>query len=102
MTVKPIRPSARRQHIRLFVAGIAALVLWDPGSGRSNAQAVSNPITVENARAGTIDDWDITGVSDPTIQGFATDISVNFTVQETTTDDRQTPIVKDVTLGFRR
>ena len=74
MTVKTIRQIARRQHVRLFVAGIAALVLWDPGSGRPIA--ASNPISIENAQTGTTD-WDVSGAGDPTIQGFATDISVN-------------------------
>src|SRR3989442_935483 len=77
MTVKTIRQIARRQNVRLLIAGIATLVLWDRGSGRPIVQAQSNPIVVENALPGTIDTWDITGAGDPTIQGFATDISVN-------------------------
>ena len=78
MTVKTIQQIARRQHVRLFVAGIAALLLWDAGSVRPFAQVVTNPIMVENALTGTDDSvWDIAGAGDPTIQGFATDISVN-------------------------
>jgi len=38
----------------------------------------SNPITIENANAGTpASQWDISGAGDLSIQGFATDISVN-------------------------
>src|SRR5258708_39733519 len=41
----------------------------------SNAQ---NPIVTENAQAGTPKStWDISGAGDLSIQGFATDISVN-------------------------
>ncbi len=52
-------------------------------SGRAEAQAncappVSNPIVCENALPGNPQSqWDITGIGDPSIQGFATDISVN-------------------------
>ena len=38
----------------------------------------SNPIVCENALTGNLaSEWDVAGVGDPTIQGFATDISVN-------------------------
>ena len=38
----------------------------------------SNPIVVENSLPGTPQSqWDISGAGDPSIQGFATDISVN-------------------------
>ena len=37
-----------------------------------------NAIVSENALAGNLpSEWDVSGVGDPTIQGFATDISVN-------------------------
>ncbi len=37
-----------------------------------------NPIACENALAGNpASEWDVAGAGDPTIQGFATDISVN-------------------------
>jgi hypothetical protein len=40
--------------------------------------AQSNPIVVENAKPGNPpSQWDISGSGDPSIQGFATDISVN-------------------------
>ena len=42
------------------------------------AAAQSNPIVVENAKPGNPpSQWDISGSGDPSIQGFATDISVN-------------------------
>jgi hypothetical protein len=38
----------------------------------------SNPIVCENSKPGTPDTkWDVSGIGDPTLQGFATDISVN-------------------------
>src|SRR5207247_6196367 len=38
----------------------------------------SNPIVCENTLPGNpSSEWDVTGAGDPTIQGFATDISVN-------------------------
>jgi hypothetical protein len=53
----------------------AALVLQV--AGRLTAQA-TNPIPTENQLAGNPrSEWDITGSGDSTIQGFATDISVN-------------------------
>ena len=40
--------------------------------------AQSNPIVVENAKPGNPpSQWDVSGSGDPSIQGFATDISVN-------------------------
>src|SRR5262249_40002853 len=39
---------------------------------------VANPIVCENSRAGNpASEWDVSGSGDPSIQGFATDISVN-------------------------
>ena len=40
--------------------------------------AMPNPVACENARPGSPpSEWDIAGVGDPSIQGFATEISVN-------------------------
>src|SRR5437867_4000543 len=55
MTVKAIRQIARRQNVRLLIAGIAALVLWDRGSGRPIVQAQSNPQVPSNTWAPTGD-----------------------------------------------
>src|SRR4051812_47945746 len=42
------------------------------------ASSAQNSIVTENALVGNPStEWDITGSGDPTIQGFATDISVN-------------------------
>ena len=75
-TFKSIREVTRQRYLRLGLAIMAALVLAGPGSGRLGVQAQTNPISVENALTGDAD-WDIVGSGDPTIQGFATDISFN-------------------------
>jgi len=42
------------------------------------AQSPLNPIVVENGKAGNPPaEWDVTGIGDPSIQGFATEISIN-------------------------
>src|SRR5437868_8455148 len=70
----------RRLPIRLFGA-IGAAVLFAVGVSMRpalEAQATSNPIVTENALAGSPqNDWDIQGSGEPTLQGFASDISVN-------------------------
>src|SRR6185295_2765430 len=77
MTIKTIRPVPRRSRIQLGMAIVAAIALAGTEAGRPGIQAESNPIVAENAFTGTTDNWDINGSGDPTIQGFATDISVN-------------------------
>jgi hypothetical protein len=70
----------RRSAIRLFAALSAAVLLAGGSSIRPTveAQANSNPIVTENSLAGSPQsEWDIQGAGDPTLQGFATDISVN-------------------------
>jgi len=70
----------RRSAIRLFGALSAAVLLAGGGSIRPTvqAQATSNSIVVENGLTGSRQsEWDIQGAGDPTLQGFATDISVN-------------------------
>ena len=65
----------KNQYARriLFVAVIGSLVL-----GMQNRLHAQNPIVTENALTGNLQsEWDVTGIGDPTIQGFATDISVN-------------------------
>ncbi|MDR7110830.1 hypothetical protein J2X03_000686 [Microbacterium trichothecenolyticum] len=61
---------------------MTALLIAIPAGPQARAAspcgANINPIACENQNAGTDPDvWDITGAGDPTIQGFATDISVN-------------------------
>ena len=48
------------------------------GGGTGGCNAPPNPIVAENCLAGSpASEWDISGSGDPSIQGFATDISVN-------------------------
>ncbi len=76
MIIKTIRQVTSQSHVRLAVAIAAAVVLAGSGSGRPAIQAQSNPIVAENLLGGATG-WDISGADDQTIQGFATDISVN-------------------------
>jgi hypothetical protein len=61
--------------VRLLL-GIVALTLAVAGSMRL-IQAQTNPVVVENGISVGNDAWDVSGAGDPSIQGFATDISVN-------------------------
>ena len=67
-----------RRSTRLALAFIATLLLVaGRGSGHLGLlQAEDNPILAENQRPGDID-WNISGIGDPSIQGFATNMSVN-------------------------
>src|SRR5690349_3716815 len=79
------RPGSTRRismtAVSALVVGTAAAIVAVPvatAATGSSCGANINPIVCENRQAGTPDDvWDITGSGDPTIQGFATDISVN-------------------------
>ena len=70
---------------QLLRIAVSLLALWLVAGGFRGdgarwliASAGSNPIAVENAQTGNpASEWDITGAGDPSIQGFATDISVN-------------------------
>ena len=69
---------------RLFIVLMAALLAAPllltgiPGAGVAPVAAADNPITVENALPGNpASEWDVSGAGDPSIQGFATDISVD-------------------------
>src|SRR3989442_9345677 len=82
-TVTTIRQTARWQHVRLLIAVTAALVLTGRGSGRvavlaqgAGCASPANAIVAENCQAGATD-WVITGAGDSTIQGFASNISIN-------------------------
>jgi hypothetical protein len=65
-------PGSSAAAVAPVAAPAAAAALADPcGSG-------GNAITCENSKAGSpSSEWDIDGAGDDTIQGFATDISVN-------------------------
>src|SRR5437667_5519790 len=82
MTAKTIRQITRQPHVRLSLALAAALVLTGRGSGRVAVMAQrgctspANAVVAENCLIGDTD-WDLAGGNDPTIQGFASDISVD-------------------------
>src|SRR3954454_10476322 len=77
MTITTLRRQFRRPAVRLIVAAVAALLFGGRGSIRPNLQAQGpNPVSIENERTGD-SSWDTVGAGDSTIQGFATDISVN-------------------------
>src|SRR3954467_13813945 len=78
--METISNSTRRSAIRLFGVVSAAVLLAAGGAMRPTveAQATSNPIAAENALPGSPqNEWDIQGDGEATLQGFATDISVN-------------------------
>ena len=51
---------------------------WSFTTGVDPCATGGNPIVCENSRAGNpASEWDVSGAGDPSIQGFATDISVN-------------------------
>ena len=72
MTKNTFTQLTRRPVLSLIITVVIALLALDRGF---QAQSV-NPIPTENAQAGAAL-WDIVGAGDPSIQGFATDISVN-------------------------
>src|SRR5262245_54016116 len=63
------RPRGQRASDRAYLASMILEDRITPGA---------NPIVVENMLPGTPQSvWDVSGNGDPTIQGFATDVSVN-------------------------
>jgi hypothetical protein len=73
------RRAALAVSLVLLAAGLVSVVESSPSSAAGSSCGASiNPIVCENQQPGTPDSvWDISGSGDPTIQGFATDISVN-------------------------
>jgi hypothetical protein len=62
--------------LALVMGGIVVLPAAEASADPCNP--VVNPIACENSKTGSpASEWDITGVGDTAIQGFATDISVN-------------------------
>ena len=80
MITQTLRRLVHRPRLGVFVAVTIALVVGGYGAW-SVARAQANPIVAENnpSNAGITPEsvWDISGAGDPSIQGFATDISVN-------------------------
>src|SRR5260370_5289803 len=77
---KPIIPRCKflvlGQALVLAVAGLVATAARAQTFGCTPPMA--NPIVCENSKPGNpSSQWDINGSGDPSIQGFATDISVN-------------------------
>ena len=65
----------KKQYVRRILLVAVIFPLLCGMQHRLNAQ---NAIVTENALTGNLpSEWDVSGVGDPTIQGFATDISVN-------------------------
>jgi len=60
------------------VLGALGFALWELDIPGLNAQCGANATVCENLQAGApSSEWDITGAGDTSLQGFATDISVN-------------------------
>ena len=83
MTTKIIQRIVRQSSVRLSLAVAAALILTGRGSGRvavlaqgGGCASPPNAVVVENCLTGD-NDWDLTGGTDSTIQGFASGFSVN-------------------------
>ena len=67
---------SRAKCIALGVFGLTAIVI--PRVALASCAAPANAIEAENCQAGVPQStWDVSGAGDATIQGFATDISVN-------------------------
>ena len=75
-----VRASLRRNRLRLLVAALVVcggLVVVAP-SAQASCAAPANEIVAENCKPGKpASQWDIAGAGDASIQGFATDISVD-------------------------
>jgi hypothetical protein len=73
-----LRHVQARQSVVVVTFLIAAWLLLGAGPAARAQSSCSNPIVCENALSGNpASEWDISGAGDPSIQGFATDISVN-------------------------
>ena len=83
ITSTPTSSSIVRRALLVF----GVLLLLAAGAGLTASQAAAacgNPVACENALPGDpAGDWQIQGAGDPTIQGFATSMSVNVGQTET-------------------
>jgi hypothetical protein len=79
--VAPQNPSVRRLLLVLAGAVVAVTVISSAGQAAAAGPCgppVVNPVACENSKPGDPpSDWQINGVGDSTIQGFATSMSVN-------------------------
>lgn len=70
--------SSRRQLLRYFLPGLLICFTGLGQLAKADCSSPANAIVAENCLAGNpAGDWQISGSGDSTIQGFATDISVN-------------------------
>src|SRR4030095_11172033 len=77
MTSSTLARVSRRSSALLIIAALAVIFIQS-GAVDPLLRAQSTPIVAENALTGNpASEWDVSGAGDPTIQGFATDISVN-------------------------
>jgi hypothetical protein len=62
----------------LMLLAAAAFMLAGRAALGPFVQAQTSPVVLENAQGGSpSSEWDVSGAGDASIQGFATDISVN-------------------------
>ena len=78
MTAHTFARVLRLPSARLVLAAVAALMFAGRSSTGPFVHAETSAIVAENALTGNpASEWDVIGAGDPSIQGFATDISVN-------------------------
>lgn len=76
--VRDRRLGSKGKHMRRSIIGVVCFLLCAFGASFASCSAPSNSIEAENCLPGTSQNqWDVNGAGDQTIQGFATDISVN-------------------------
>ena len=70
--------SGRKPVCGLLVAAFVAVALADASPAHASCTAPANAIEAENCQPGTPPSaWDIDGVGEGNVHGFATDISVD-------------------------
>src|SRR5215210_3510480 len=78
LTHSPRATTIRRGVLPLIVLGAAVLGPVGSASAAVCDPPIASQIACENSKPGNpASEWDISGSGDQTIQGFATDISVN-------------------------
>src|SRR3954462_3413278 len=73
------RPVTRPHALSIASAALAAAAIaLSPAAARASCAVPANPVEAENCLTGSpASAWSISGAGDSSIQGFATDISVN-------------------------
>jgi N,N-dimethylformamidase beta subunit-like, C-terminal/Domain of unknown function (DUF4082)/Fibronectin type III domain/Bacterial Ig domain len=97
-------PIARRLALALVAAAAALALLPATGHAATDpcATPVTNPVACENSKPGNPpSDWDVTGIGDTSIQGFATKMSVNVGQSVSFKVDTSAPFHVDIyRLGY--